>query len=299
MLANYLIGLREGLEASLVVSILVAYLVRVGRRDKLALVGSGIGAAVALSVAFGAALTYTSTSLLQTGASQETFGGTASLVAVALVTAMIFWMRRTARHLKSDLDHRLDTALRVGGFAVAFTAFVAVAREGLETALFFWSAVQAAGDTVSPVIGFSLGIATAVVLAWLLYRRSVKLNLARFFTWTGAALIVVAAGVLGYAVHDLQEGGVLGGLHDLAFDVTAQIPPSSWYGTLLKGVFNFSPNTTWLQAIAYVAYLVPVMTVFFLVGRKRRPATPASPAEPVAHAAPVVTADVKVSSAVR
>ena len=150
VLGNYLIGLREGLEAALVVSILVAYLVRVGRRDKLVLVGAGVGAAIALSVAFGAALTYTSTTLLQTGDSQETFGGTASLVAVALVTAMIFWMRKTARHLKTDLDNRLDTALKVGGIAVALTAFVAVGREGLETALFFWSAVQAAGSTRQP-----------------------------------------------------------------------------------------------------------------------------------------------------
>jgi len=274
VLANYLIGLREGLEAALVVSILVAYLVRVGRRDKLVLVGAGVGAAIMLSVAFGAALTYTSTTLLQSGASQETFGGTASLVAVALVTAMIFWMRATARHLKNDLDNRLDTALKIGGLAVALTAFVAVGREGLETALFFWSAVQAAGDTVSPVLGFSLGIATAITLAWLLYRRSVKLNLARFFTWTGAGLIVVAAGVLGYAVHDLQEGGVLPGLNNLAFDVSAQIPPGSWYGALLKGVFNFSPNTTWLQAVAYIAYIVPVMTLFLLMGRRKKsPAT--------------------------
>jgi hypothetical protein len=97
---------------------------------------------------------------------------------------------------------------------------------------------------VTPVIGFALGILTAVVLAWLLYRRSVKLNLARFFTWTGAGLIVIAAGVLAYAVHDLQEGGVLPGLNVLAFDVHEQIPTYSWYGELLKGVFNFSPQTT-------------------------------------------------------
>jgi high-affinity iron transporter len=283
VLANYLIGLREGLEASLVVSILVAYLVRVGRRDRLAVVGGGVGAAVALSVAFGAALIYTSTSLLQSGASQEAFGGTCSLIAVVLVTVMIFWMRKTARHLKADLDNRLGAALKVGGLAVALTAFAAVGREGLETALFFWSAVQAAGESTTPIIGFALGIVTAIVLAWALYRRSVRLNLARFFTWTGAALIVVAAGVLGYAVHDLQEGNVLGGLHDLAFDVTAQVPPDSWYGALLKGVFNFSPDTTWLQATAYVVYLAPVLAAFFLMGR-RKPTAVAVPATPRVHA---------------
>lgn len=272
MFANYLIGLREGLEAGLVVSILVAYLVKAGRRDRLAVVAGGVVVAVLVSVGFGALLTFTSTSLLADFRSQEIFGGTMSAIAVAFVTWMVFWMRRTARGMRAELDGRLSSALELGVFAVALTAFLAVAREGLETALFFWSAVQAAGGTLAPVIGFSLGIASAVILAWLLYRRSVKLNLARFFTWTGAGLIVIAAGVLGYAVHDLQEGGVIGGLGNLAFDVSDQISLSSWYGALLKGVFNFTPQTTVAQAIAWVCYLIPVMTVFFLGSRPRRSA---------------------------
>jgi high-affinity iron transporter len=269
--ANYLIGLREGLEAALVVSILIAYLVKVGRRDRLVLVAAGVTLAIALSVAFGALLTYTSTTLLKDFKSQEIFGGTLSAIAVVFVTWMVFWMRRTARGMRAELDGKLSAALEVGAGAVALTSFLAVGREGLETALFFWSAVQAAGSTTSPVIGFTLGIATAVVLAWLLYRRSVKLNLARFFTWTGAALIVIAAGVLAYAVHDLQEGGVIGGLYTLAFDVSAQIPPSSWYGTVLKGVFNFSPQTTVAQAIAWTVYFVPVMTLFILGNQAPKP----------------------------
>ena len=272
MLANYLIGLREGLEAALVVSILVSYLVKVGRRDRLTAVSTGVASAVAVSVAFGALLTYTSTSLLSDFRSQEIFGGSMSALAVVFVTWMVFWMRRTARGMRAELDGRLSSALQVGVLAVALTAFLAVAREGLETALFFWSAVQAAGTTLVPVAGFSLGILSAVVLAWLLYRRSVRLNLALFFTWTGAALIVIAAGVLAYAVHDLQEGGVIGGLNTLAFDVGRQIPPSSWYGELLKGVLNFSPQTTVAQAVAWVAYIVPVMAVFFLGGRQPRTA---------------------------
>jgi high-affinity iron transporter len=119
-------------------------------------------------------------------------------------------------------------------------------------------------------------VATAVLLAWLLYRRAVTLNLATFFTWTGAGLIVVAAGVLAYAVHDLQEGGLLPGLTTLAFDVTDQIPPASWYGTLLKGVFNFSPATTVIELIAYLGYLIPVMILFFR-RPKMMPAAPPTP----------------------
>ncbi|BFU47771.1 iron uptake transporter permease EfeU [Krasilnikovia sp. MM14-A1004] len=286
MLANYLIGLREGLEAALVVSILVAYLVKAQRRDRLAMVSGGVALAVAVSVSFGALLTYTSTTLLSDFRSQELFGGIMSALAVVFVTWMVFWMRRTARGMRAELDGRLSSALKVGALAVGVTAFLAVAREGLETALFFWSAVQAAGTALGPIAGFSLGILTAVLLAWLLYRRSVKLNLARFFTWTSAGLIVIAAGVLAYAVHDLQEGGLIGGLDTLAFDVSRQIPPSSWYGELLKGVFNLSPQTTVAQAIAWVAYIVPVMALFFLGGRS----APTRPAAAGAEAASRVSA---------
>jgi high-affinity iron transporter len=277
MLPNFLIGLREGLEAALVVSILVAFLVKTDRRHLLRHVNTGVGVAVALSVAFGAVLQYTSTSLLRTFESREVFGGAASIVAVGFVTWMIFWMRRTARHIKGDLTGRLEAAVGVGAAAVVAMAFIAVFREGLETALFFWASAQAAGETLTPLTGFLLGLAAAVTLGWLLYRSAVRVNLGTFFTWTGAALIFVAAGVLAYGVHDLQEGGVLGGLNTLAFDVSAAVPPSSWYGTLLKGVFNFSPQTTVAQAIVWGAYVVPVL-VAFLWPSRTAPARPAQPA---------------------
>jgi high-affinity iron transporter len=250
--------------------------VRTGRRRQLVPVWGGVGTAVAVSVAFGAMLTFTSTALLSTTSAQETFGGILSLLAVALVTVMIFWMRRTARNLRSELQGRLDTAIAAGTLAVAVTAFFAVGREGLETALFLWSAVQSAGSGVQPLVGAALGLLTGVGLAWLLYRRAVTLNLATFFTWTGGLLVIVAAGVLGYGLHDLQEGGVLPGLSTYAWNVTGAIPPDSWYGTLLKGVFNFSPDTTVLQALSYLLYLPPVLYFFF---RRSRPAAPA-PATP-------------------
>ena len=279
MLANFLIGLREGLEASLVVSILVAYLVKTGNRDRLGQVWGGVAAAVALSLGFGALLTFTSNSL--SFEAQERFGGIMSIVAVAFVTWMIFWMRRTARFLKTELHGRLDSALMMGTLAIIVTAFVAVAREGLETSLFLWAAAQSTGSGVTPIGGATLGILTSVVLAYLLYRRAVTINLARFFTWTGAGLIVVAAGVLAYGVHDLQEAGDLPGLNSLAFDVTGAVPPDSWYGTLLKGIFNFSPATTWLEAAAWVAYVTPVMVLFFRPAR--RPTDPASPTVPASE----------------
>ncbi|HEX6919639.1 MAG TPA: iron uptake transporter permease EfeU [Actinomycetes bacterium] len=280
MLANFLIGLREGLEATLVVSILVAYLVKTGNRSRLGSVWTGIGVAVALSLAFGALLTFTSNHL--SFEAQERFGGLMSIAAVGFVTWMIFWMRRTARFLKAELHGKLDTALTVGALALALTSFIAVAREGLETSMFLWAAAQASGSGVTPIVGATLGIATAVVLGWLLYRRAVTINLAKFFTWTGAGLIVVAAGVFAYGVHDLQEAGDLPGLGSLAFDVTGAVPPDSWYGALLKGVFNFSPATTWLEAAAWLLYLVPVMVLFF---RPARPAPAPAPA-PQPHPAP-------------
>ena len=280
MLGNFLIGLREGLEAALVVGILVAYLVRTGHRDRLAPVWAGVLTAVALSVGVGALLTYTSATL--SGSAQETFAGVVSLVAITFVTWMIFWMRRTSRFLSRELHGKLDQALTMGALALGLTAFLAVGREGLETAIFLWSAVEATRDGAKPIIGASLGLFVAVVLGYLLYRRSVRLNLATFFKVTGAGLVVVAAGVLSYGVHDLQEGGVLPGLGSLAFDVTQQVPLSSWYGALLHGIIGFTPDTTWLQLAAFVGYLVPVMVLFF-----RKPK--ASPV-PSAAAAPAAVA---------
>ncbi|KRC54911.1 MULTISPECIES: iron uptake transporter permease EfeU [unclassified Nocardioides] len=283
MLANFLIGLREGLEAALVVSILVAYLVKSDRRELLPRIWAGVALAVGIALAFGAAPTFGPRGL--TFEAQEAIGGTLSLVAVAFVTWMIFWMSTAARGLGADLRGQIDRAADAGRWSLALVAMLAVGREGLETALFLWAATQAGTresvgsvtPTWEPLVGALLGILVAVVLGYLIYRGAVRLNLSVFFTWTGAFLIVVAGGVLAYGFHDLQEAGILPGLHDLAFDVSDAIPPSSWYGTLLKGVFNFSPATTWLEALAWVLYVVPVGALFLFRTRLSRPrTTPAS-----------------------
>ena len=286
MLPTFLIGLREGLEASLVVSILVAYLVRTGNRDRLGPIWIGVGAAVASSLAAGLIFTYVYNDL--SFEAQEAFGGGMSIVAVGFVTWMVFWMKRQSRHLKHELSDKLAIALQGSAVGLAVVAFLAVGREGLETALFVWSAVKATGEGMTPLIGTVLGLSGSVVLAWLLYRKSVTINMARFFTFTGAALVIVAAGVLAYGVHDLQEANILPGLRSLAFDVSDQIPPSSWYGTVLKGTINFSAETTWLQAIAWFGYAIPVLVLFF------RPARPSSAPRHREHLAP--TATLKVST---
>ncbi|MFJ9155292.1 iron uptake transporter permease EfeU [Streptomyces griseoviridis] len=267
MFGNYLIGLREGLEASLVVCVLIAYLVKTGNKSRLAPIWAGVAIAVALSLAFGALLQFGSSTL--TFQAQEILGGTLSILSVGLVTWMVFWMRRTARHLRSELHGRLDAALALGTGALVLTAFLAVGREGLETSLFLWTAVQASGDGVRPLVGALLGLATSVVLGWLFYQGTLRIDLARFFRWTGALLVLVAAGVLAYGVHDLQEGDVLPGLRSLAFDISGTVPPDSWYGTLLKGTLNFQPDPTVLQVAVWLLYLVPVMALFLAPDRAR------------------------------
>ncbi|WP_115790253.1 iron uptake transporter permease EfeU [Arthrobacter silvisoli] len=284
MTANFLIGLREGLEATLVVVLLMAYLVKTGRRSLLPRLWAGVGIAVAVSVAFGALLTFGPRGL--SFEAQEAIGGGLSILAVALVTWMVFWMARTARSLGSDLKSRVDKVADGAAWGLVLVATLAVGREGLETALFLWAAAQASGESTTPLLGALLGLAVAAGLGYLLHRGVLKVNLSRFFSWTGIGLIVIASGVLAYGVHDLQEAGILPGLQSLAFDVSAAVPPSSWYGTLLKGTLNFSPATTWLEAAAWVLYAVPVLS-FYL--RSTLAAPPAAPrkggAQPVRAAA--------------
>ena len=287
MLANFLIGLREGLEAALVVSILVAYLVKSGRRALLPRVWAGVGIAVAVALAFGAVLTFGPKGL--TFEAQELIGGGLSIIAVGFVTWMIFWMAAAARGLSGQLRGQIDRAAEAGRWSLTVVALLAVGREGLETALFLWAATQAAArdtaGTATPLLGAALGIAVAVVLGYLMYRGAIRINLTRFFTWTGAFLVVVAAGVLAYGVHDLQEARFLPGLGTLAFDVSHVIPPTSWYGTLLKGVFNFSPATTVLEAVVWVLYVVPTMVLFLRTISART----AAPTAPVAVPVPATT----------
>lgn len=288
LLGNYLIGLREGLEAALVVSILIAFLVKSGRKERLGQVWLGVGAAILLSIAFGFVLTYVAEDLLSFQ-QKELFEAVTSILAVVFVTWMIFWMRRFSRQLAKDLRGRLEEAIGLGSFAVVVMAFLAVAREGLETALLFYAAAQGATTSSGPLIGISLGALTAVVLGWFIYAGAIRINLTTFFRWTGLGLILVAAGIFKYGVHDLQESGLVPGLTTHAFDLSGSYDGSSWYGALLSGMVNFTATPTVLETIAWAAYLVPVL-ILFLWPAKAAPSAPAPQPEPEPKPEPAPTA---------
>ncbi|WP_239406185.1 iron uptake transporter permease EfeU [Frankia sp. Cj3] len=279
---NLLIGLREGLEAGLIVSILVATLVRAGERARLPQVWTGVLAAVALSASFGAVLTFAATEL--STKAQEAFSGILSLVAVGFVTIMIFWMRSSARALSSEISEKITAALALGPGTLIITAFLAVAREGLETSLFVWTTTRGASESVAPLLGACAGLALATGLCVGMYRRAVKINLTKFFTLTGIGLIVIASGVAGYGLRDLQESGILPGIDAAAFNLGTTIDPSSWYSRLIEGIFNITPRMSVLQVVGYLGYLIPVMVLFV---RGVRPAPAASAAVPAAAGAEV------------
>lgn len=271
-LGNFLIGLREGLEAALVVGILLAYIRKTQRTHLLATMWAGVSVAVLLSLSFGALLTFGPQTL--TFEAQEAIGGSLSIISVGFVTWMIFWMAENARMLSAELKGKLD-AVQTSVWAVVLLAALSVGREGLETTLFIWSATRTAGQEANaiPMLGALVGIAIAVVMAW----GMMRINLSRFFTITGAFLVIVAAGVLSYGIHDLQEAAILPGLNNIAFESYRYIDPSSFVGTLLKAVFNLSSTTTWLEAGAWILYVGIVMPLFI---RAQRPGLKASAKKP-------------------
>jgi len=253
-----LIGLREGLEAGIVVMVLVAFLVKSGRRDALKWVWFGVGAALAMTVGVFLAIQFGAYTIKDLAA--EAVAGVASLVAVVIVTSMVLWMRTAAASLSGELRAGMSKALEAGAGAVVALAFLAVGREGFETALFMVGYAEA--DTAWPLVGLLTGVSVAAAIAWGMYAGAVRINLSKFFTYTGVFLIVVAAGILTYGLGALQTVGWLPGATSRAFDISSWLNWSSWYGEIIQGVFNITPTPTVLQLACWLAYLAIVLTLF-------------------------------------
>ena len=273
MLANFLIGLREGLEAALIVGILAGYLVKINRRQDFKQLFGGVFAAILVSVLVGFGLTFAVSEAPE--GINEIIAGVASIIAVFFVTWMIFWMASQSKNLGKELRGKVDEAIKTSTVTLVGVAFFAVIREGVETAVFLWSAGKATGDDTNPLLGATLGLLVATVMGYLIYRGVLKFNLSSFFKYTGAFLIIVAAGILAYGVHELQEVGLFAALESAfpvlssnAYDLSGIINKDGVIASLLRGTISFRVTPTNLEALVWILYAVPVAWVYVAGYRK-------------------------------
>jgi high-affinity iron transporter len=267
VLPTFVIGLREGLEAALIVGIVAAFLRQQGRSDALRWMWLGVLGAVLLCSGVAYALHVAEENLPQR--EQEQLETVIALAAVGMITWMVVWMRRHSADLKGDLQERASLAL-VEGSAIGLVvmAFLAVLREGLETAVFMLAAFQQSDRPGLTGTGALLGVAVAVVLGYLIYRGGVKINLSKFFRVTGVVLVLVGAGLLAFAVHTAHEGGWWNLLLERAVDLRWLIDPGSVQSALITGMFGIQPEPTRGEVLVFVLYAVP-MTIY--VCRPTRP----------------------------
>jgi high-affinity iron transporter len=260
VLPSFVIGLREGLEAALIVGIIAAFLVTRGR----GLRPMWLGVALAIALCASLAVIFTVVGSQLSFKARETAEGVLSLVAVAGVTYMIVWMRRHSRELKGQLESRAALALTAGsGLALAFMAFFAVLREGLETAIFLLAAFQQTADPLVAGLGALIGVLVAVGLGYGIYRGGIRIDMARFFKVTGVVLVFVAGGLLASAVHEFAEAGVLTAGQSAAFDLSWLVSPGSVQASLITGMFGLQPVPTVAEVFVWLAYVVP-MTIYIL-----------------------------------
>ncbi|MFJ8494519.1 iron uptake transporter permease EfeU [Streptomyces sp. NPDC094038] len=279
MIPTLVIGLREGLEASLIVGIIAAFLGSNGRRDALRQVWIGVTAAVLLCLLIGIALITLSRELPQR--EQEGLETVIGAFAVVMVTFMILWMNRHARGLKKELEGQAAHALAQGSArALVAMAFLAVLREGFETAVFLISVIQNSTSVASGTTGALIGILIAVVIGYCIYRGGVRLDLGRFFRITGLVLVVVAAGLVMTVMHTAHEAGWLNAGQAQALDLSWLVRPGTVVSSLLTGVLGLQPQPVVAEAVAWLLYAVPMLGYIVWPRRANRPAAKPAPAVP-------------------
>ena len=278
--ASLLITLREGLEISLVLSILLSYMIKTGRRDETRSVWIGAGVAGVLCLIFGLVVHLTVNGLH--GKSEMAVEGSIAVIACAVLTYMIFWMRSNARGISGNLQARIDSSTTL--FALTAIAFVAVAREGFETALFLISAENNNSSGSSVVIGGLIGLVIAAVIGVYVFRFGHRIDLKKFFTYTGVLLILFAAGLAGKAVHEFRElfGFESGFLVEPAFTIKSGPLNDGTTYDFLKGLFGWASNPERIRVITYFGYLGPVLVAF--LGMTKRNVSPSASTVPEAAA---------------
>lgn len=269
MLETFVIGLREGVEASLIIGIVAAFLRTQGGRTSLRPMWAGVIAAVGLCMGVAIALQVVSRSLPEH--EQEVLETIVTTAAVGMVTFMIVWMRRHAHQLAVQLRTSAGHALARGSaWALVAMAFFAVLREGLETSVFLLAAFQSSTDQVAASAGAVLGIGVAVGIGWGIYRGGMRLNMARFFRVTAAVLVLVAGGLVAMSLHTAHEAGWVAIGQAQALDLTWLIQPGTVLSSLITGMLGLQPRPTVIETIGWVVYSVPVL-LYVLWPRRRRP----------------------------
>jgi high-affinity iron transporter len=267
--SGFLTGLREGVEAALIVSIVLAYLGRTGRGDQAGRVWLGTVSAVLLSAIVGIVI-FTTVGSFDTPY-EQIFEGTTLLIAASVVTWMLFWMRRQARSVKGDLQAAIDRVVTSGSsWGLAALAFTAVIREGLETSVFLvGQATSARSEAIWILVGAVAGLAIAVVIGYGFYRGSHRLNLAAFFRWTGIGLVFIAAGLLSHGIGEFVEIGALGSgpWTATAFDISRVLSDESGIGAFLRAIFGYAAAPAVVTVVAHVAYLATVLVLYLRQAR--------------------------------
>ena len=272
MLVAYLIMLREGIEAALIVGIVAAYLKQTGRSRFMPAVWTGVVVAAILCLGLGIAMNYAEAEFPQK--SQEFFEGAVALVAVCVLTSMVFWMKKAAKSIKAELHESVEAALSRssgGGMGLVLMAFFAVGREGLESVFFLLATFQQDLGW-GPPVGALLGVLTAVGFGAAITYGGYRLNLRRFFTWTSALIVCVAAGLLSTALRSFHEAGLWNGLQGQAFDLSNVLPADGTLGTLLSGIFGYQDAPTVGEVLVYFAFLIPALWLLFAPSRSAAPA---------------------------
>jgi high-affinity iron transporter len=258
LLPTFVIGLREGLEASLIVGIVAAFLRKQDRPDAVRWMWVGVASAVAICAGVAVALQIVDQDLPQR--QQEGLETVVAGVAVVMVTFMIVWMRRHSADLAGQLRASAAGALASGSvWALVAMAFVAVMREGIETAVFLLAAFQASGDATSAGLGALAGILVAAAIGWGIYRGGMRLNLGRFFRVTAAVLVLVAAGLVASAIHTAHEAAWLNGLQHPALDLGWLVHPGSVSSSLLTGMLGLQPHPTVGETVGWLVYALPML----------------------------------------